>query len=126
MARKIEDLVEAELKKEYLFVKYLVDDLTLEEAVKIVDFRKKITDNKPCYILADVHIVKKAKKEVKNYLANEGAVNVIGSALCFDTKSSKKIINFFIFLSHPKVKLKAFDTYEEADLWLKSLIHSTI
>jgi len=122
MDREVEELIQLKQVNGYLRIKYLVEELSLKEAIKLVDYRKKITDNKPCYILADVNSIKRSSKEVKNYFANEGAELVIGSALCFNTKSSTLITNFFLFLVHPKVKLKAFDNCKKADLWLQSLM----
>lgn len=121
--RLIEELIEIELIDGYLSVKYLVDELSLDEAINIVNHRIKITNNEPCYILADLSNIKKSSKEVRNYFANEGAKNILGSAFYFNRLLPSLLFNFFIFLSHPKVEIKAFDNKDSAETWLISIIN---
>lgn len=121
--RNIEEILTVEKKDKFYIFTYLVDSFSLEEAKLGVDYRKKVTNNKPCYVIADIRLVKEVSKEVVNYLNNEGAIGIIAGAFILKKNFPAMFFNIYSFLLNTRSKAKAFNDLESAEKWLESQIN---
>lgn len=88
----------------------------------LVDERKKITNERDCYVIIEAGKVKKISKKERDYMASDVATqNLLGAAFILKSPVQKMIGNFFLSFNKPKVKAKIFLNKEDALNWIYTL-----
>ena len=96
-------------------------NLTLKDVQHIVKERVSLLGGTSVPVLIIDAGVVSMDKAARDYLSSdEGTQGVKSAAIIESSFFSKMLINFFLKLTNPKIKVKAFNDKEEALKWLKS------
>jgi hypothetical protein len=107
------------LENDILFFKYLVSHVTFELAVKILDDKISIVNNKQYLTILDTHQVKTIENSAKKIMASSrGLEGISKCAIITNSIVQKVIVNFFLILEKPQVPTKIFNDYAPAMAWL--------
>ncbi len=96
-------------------------NLTLKDVQEIVHERVSLLQGNTVPVLIIDAGVVSMDKAARDYLSSdEGTQGIKAAAIIENSFFSKMLINFFLKLTNPKIKVKAFNDKEEALKWLKS------
>lgn len=95
--------------------------ITLEDAKFLVAERMKLCEDKEYpFIIYDGGVISMDKK-ARDFLASiDGTRGIKIAAFVESSLFSKMLINFFLSVTKQRIKGKAFDSAEQALVWLKS------
>jgi len=95
--------------------------ITLKDAQNIVRERTKLLEGKDLpAIIYDGGVIS-MEKAARDYLSSDEGIQGLKSvAIIENSFFSKMLINFFLKLTNPKIKVKAFNEKEEALKWLRT------
>lgn len=94
--------------------------LTLEDAKLIVDEKMKLCDGKDYpFVIHDGGVVSMDREARVYFSSDEGTRGISVAAFIETSVFSKMLINFFLKITKPKVKSKAFGNVEEALVWMR-------
>ncbi len=95
-------------------------NLTLKDVQQIVQERVSLLQGSSLPVLIIDAGVVSMDKAARDYLSSdEGTQGIKAAAIIENSFFSKMLINFFLKLTNPKIKVKAFSDKEEALKWLK-------
>ena len=95
--------------------------ITLEDARTIVRERSILLGGKSLNAIIYDQGVISMDKSARDFLSSDEGISGLKSvAIIENSFFSKMLINFFLKLTNPKIKVKAFGNQEEALKWLKS------
>jgi len=95
--------------------------LTLADARKIVDERTRLLGGKSLNAIIFDGGVVSMDKPARDFLSSDAGIAGLKSvAIIENSFFSKMLINFFLKLTNPKIKVKAFGNQEDALKWLKT------
>ena len=96
-------------------------NLTLKDVQHIVQERVSLLHGSDLPVLIIDAGVVSMDKAARDYLSSdEGTQGIKVAAIIENSFFSKMLINFFLKLTNPKIKVKAFNDKDEALKWLKS------
>lgn len=116
----IGDQMEISFVGEFLYLEFLIGEISLEIAKKGVKRRKEIMKGEEVKVIISLPKLTKISKEVRDYLSSDEATEGIkAGALISKTALSNVIINFFLGVNpNMKVPTKIFSNRDKAILWL--------
>jgi hypothetical protein len=116
------DQIKMEIVDGILYATYKAGfNLTLKDVQQIVSERVKLLNGTPLPVLIIDAGVVSMDKAARDYLSSdEGTQGVKSAAIIENSFFSKMLINFFLKLTNPKIKVKAFNDRDEALKWLKT------
>jgi hypothetical protein len=101
--------------------------ITLPDAQNIVNERIKLLDGRILpTIVFDGGVVSLDKAARDFFSSDEGTQGIKCVAIVQSSMFSKMLVNFFLKITKPKVKVKAFDDVKEAIIWLNTQKTSSI
>ncbi|GAA3573376.1 hypothetical protein [Snuella lapsa] len=92
--------------------------IDLNAAVKIVEDRLSLQNDRPYPVLCDIHGVKAVDKSARDYLAIEGSVLVSAVAFIVKPPVSTWLSEFYLTANKPAVPTRAFTEPTEAKRFL--------
>jgi hypothetical protein len=96
--------------------------ITLDIAIKCVDQKMKILDgNEYPVIVYDEGILSIDKASRDYFASDKGTQGLTASAFIKKSIFSKILIDFFLRISSPKIKSRAFTNVDEAIEWIRGL-----
>ncbi len=94
--------------------------LTLEDAKYLVSERIKLCQGKSYHFMIYDGGVVSMDRDARIYFSSEeGIKGILSAAFIESSVFSKMLINFFLKITTPKVKSKAFTNLEDAMEWIK-------
>jgi len=101
-------------------------DITLPDAVRIVETMGALSAGKKLPVLIDVGEFTSVDKEVRIFSASrESNLYTIADGIVYRSFAQKLIADFYIKHNHPVVPTQAFPRRQEALNWLKTFILPT-
>ena len=102
-----------------IHIHYLIDDMTLENSKKILDFTRTNSPWKISPLFLTGGDFMSQDKESREYNSSPDVLQHC-SAIAFlsDSLAKKLLANFFISINRDKIPMKFFKTEEEAYKWL--------
>ncbi len=96
--------------------------LTLADAKFLVDERVRLCNGKSYpFLIFDGGVVSMDRDARVYFSSDEGIRGILYAAFIESSVFSKMLINFFLKITSPKVKSKAFTNLEDALKWIKGL-----
>ena len=96
--------------------------LTLSDAKFLVDERVRLCEGKSYhFMIYDGGVVSMDRDARVYFSSEEGIRGILSAAFIESSVFSKMLINFFLKITNPKVRSKAFTNLEDAMLWIKGL-----
>ena len=113
----------AELKTGILHVHYKpMMHITLEDARAIVEYRISSFNNLSVPVLIRIGKVRSVDKEARQYLFTEGITNIKAVAFIEEHAEMKRLAEFLLGVSTPKVPCQSFGSEQEALVWLQQYV----
>jgi uncharacterized protein (UPF0261 family) len=96
--------------------------LTLEDAKHLVSERLKLCKGKSYHFMIYDGGVVSMDRDARIYFSSEeGIAGILSAAFIESSVFSKMLINFFLKITTPKVRSKAFTNLEDAMTWIRGL-----
>ncbi len=96
--------------------------LTLADAKYLVEERLKLCNGRSYhFMIYDGGVVSMDRDARVYFSSEEGIKGILSAAFIESSAFSKMLINFFLKITSPKVKSKAFTNVEEAQKWIEGL-----
>jgi hypothetical protein len=114
-------MIHFKIEDEILVVTYKEGiTIDLENAVKIIEERKRIQNGKATPLLIYISNVTATSKMVRSFMANEGYEDVLCVAFVVKNESDNIYFNYFLSVDVPPVvPTRIFLDEHEAKAWLK-------
>jgi uncharacterized protein (UPF0261 family) len=111
-----------EIKGDVLHAHYKAGiKLTLADAKYLVDERVKLCQGKSYHFMIYDGGVVSMDRDARIYFSSEeGIRGILSAAFIESSVFSKMLINFFLKITSPKVRSKAFSNLEDALEWIKT------
>ncbi len=117
------DYLELFVKDDVLYCIYKdIEMLDYNIAQICVQDRLNFIGNRSYPSLFDITKVKHSSKEARDYMANEGNVGVMASAMLVGSPMLKMAANFYITVNKPKNPSRLFTDRQDAVRWLQQFI----
>ena len=120
-------LAHIEIKEDILYFEYQSEqEITLEIAQELVDYRLEVSEGKTYKLLAAFPLIKGMTKEARDFLGGpKGKQGVSAVAIVNDSDIGRMIANVFFTFNLKKepeaAPFKIFKSYSKAEEWLKSI-----
>lgn len=99
-------------------IRYKEISLDLSAAVKVVQDRLTLQNDRFYPVLCDILMIKGADKSARDYLALEGSVLITAVAFIVKPPVSASLSEFYMRTSKPPIPTKSFTEIEEAKKFL--------
>lgn len=98
--------------------------LDVEHVWEVKKINTKLTKGEPYAFLAVKGEFSIVTKEAKDLLSSKEIIgNTVAKALLIQSLSDRIVANFYLKMSQPILKTKAFTNRDKAILWLKKQLH---